>query len=505
MSSCKEIFAISPKTLRCNSFYMDVLKNVQRYIFSFFPHQPTAGQREACAALAEFLFDSDPHAAFLLRGYAGTGKTSLVSALIQAAVGMQIKTLLLAPTGRAAKVLSGYAGKEAFTIHKKIYYTDIDAGGIVRMSRATNKYTYTLFIVDEVSMIGLAVERTGRNLLEDLVDYVQEGDHCRLLLIGDDAQLPPVGNSESPALCADYLRSMASMKLFECQLSEVVRQEKESGILHNATLLRTAIGKIQDYDEVPLPLFQLQGYADVVRLRGNELEETLHEAYRRGEDDVVLITRSNKRANLYNNHIRHRVLFREELINAGDRIMVVKNNYFWLGENDAVKFIANGDILEVMGVRNFQDLYGFHFADATLRFIDYPDMDTIDCKLLLDTLQSDAPALTAAEMQSFYEAVMQDYEDIPNQALRKRKLKENEYYNALQIKFAYSLTCHKTQGGQWPIVFVDQGYMTEEMMNKEYLRWLYTAATRATERLYLLGFDKKFFFSNDDLEEDDMW
>ncbi len=481
---------------------MDVLKNVQRYIFSFFPHRPTEGQREACAALAEFLFDSDPHAAFLLRGYAGTGKTSLVSALIQAAVGMQIKTLLLAPTGRAAKVLSGYAGKEAFTIHKKIYFTDTDAGGIVRMSRAPNKHSYTLFIVDEVSMIGLAAEHTGQNLLEDLIDYVQEGEHCRLLLIGDDAQLPPVGSSESPALCADYLRSVASMKLFECQLSEVVRQGRESGILHNATLLRTIIGQMQDYDEAPLPLFQLQDFPDVMRLRGDELEETLHEAYRRGEDDVVLVTRSNKRANLFNNHIRHRVLFREELINAGDRIMVVKNNYFWLGEDNAVGFIANGDILEVMGVRNFQDLYGFHFADATLRFVDYPDMDTIDCKLLLDTLQSDAPALSSSEMRTLYDAVMQEYEDIPNQAMRKRKLKENEYYNALQIKFAYSLTCHKTQGGQWPIVVVDQGYMTAEMMDKEYLRWLYTAVTRATERLYLLGFDKKFFADTGTTDEE---
>ncbi len=484
---------------------MDALKNVQRYIFSFFPHQPTEGQREACAILAEFLFDSDPHAAFLLRGYAGTGKTSLVSALIQAAVGMQIKTLLLAPTGRAAKVLSGYAGKEAFTIHKKIYFSDTDAGGVVRMRRAPNKHTYTLFIVDEVSMIGLSAERTGQNLLEDLIDYVQEGDHCRLLLIGDAAQLPPVGSAESPAFSADYLRSVASMKLFACQLTEVVRQGRKSGILHNATLLRTIIREMQVYDDTPLPLFQLQGFSDIVRLRGDELEEMLHEAYRRGEDDVVLITRSNKRANLFNNHIRHRVLFREELINAGDRIMVVKNNYFWLGEDSAVNFIANGDILEVMGVRNFQDLYGFHFADATLRFVDYPNMDTIDCKLLLDTLQSDAPALTSAEMQRLYEAVMQDYEDIPNQALRKRKLKESEYYNALQIKFAYSLTCHKTQGGQWPIVVVDQGYMTEERMDKEYLRWLYTAVTRATERLYLLGFDKKFFLSDDDTTEEEEW
>ncbi len=416
---------------------------------------------------------------------------------------MQIKTLLLAPTGRAAKVLSGYAGKEAYTIHKKIYFTDTDAGGIVHMRRATNKHAYTLFIVDEVSMIGLSAERTGRNLLEDLIDYVQEGDHCRLLLIGDDAQLPPVGNTESPALCADYLCSVASMKLFECQLSEVVRQGSESGILRNATLLRNVLAPLQDYDEVPLPLFALQGCDDVIRLRGNELEEALHDAYRRGEDDVVLITRSNKRANLFNSQIRHSVLFREEMINAGDRIMVVKNNYFWLGEDSVDSFIANGDILEVMGVRNFQDLYGFHFADATLRFVDYPDMETIDCKLLLDTLMSDAPALTSTEMQNLHDAVMEDYEEIPNQALRRRKLKENEYYNALQIKFAYSLTCHKTQGGQWPVVFVDYGYKTDEMMSKEYLRWLYTAVTRATERLYLLGFDAKFFDSG--TSDDEVW
>jgi exodeoxyribonuclease-5 len=477
---------------------MDTLATVQQFIFSFFPHHPTEGQQKACAKLSEFLFDADPHAAFLLRGYAGTGKTSLVSALIQAAPHMQIKTLLLAPTGRAAKVLSGYSHQEAFTIHKKIYLTVTDAGGGVHVMRAPNKYSYTLFIVDEASMIGMSNAESGistrHSLLEDLIDFVHEGNHCRLLLIGDTAQLPPVGTLESLALDADYLRSVAEMKLFESELVEVVRQEQASGILHNATLIRRQISEMNDDDEVQFPLFDIKDYADVIQLPGDELEDTLNHEYSNGsQEEVVFITRSNKRANLFNQEIRNRVLYREEMLNAGDYIMVVKNNYFWLDKDSAISFIANGDIMEVMGVRNHQDLYGFHYVDATLRFVDYPDMDTIDCKLLLDTLISESPALTGEESQQLYDAVMHDYENMPNRSARIRAIKENPYYNALQVKFAYALTCHKTQGGQWPIVFIDQGYVTDNMMNKEYLRWLYTALTRATSKVYLLGFNQKFF------------
>lgn len=476
---------------------MDSLQNVERYIFSFFPHEPTSGQREACLQLCRFLFDANPHSAFLLRGYAGTGKTSLVSALIQAAPAMQIETLLLAPTGRAAKVLSGYSHRPAFTIHKKIYVTVTDPVGSIRTMRVRNKYSYTLFIVDEASMISTGVEGdfgSRHSLLEDLIGFVQEGDHCRLLLIGDTAQLPPVGMSESRALNAGYLTLLADMQLFQSEMTEVVRQEHESGILHNATFIRQQIAQMDDNDAVQLPLFSIEGRSDVVRVADGELEDILNKEYSNGsQEDVVFVTRSNKRANLFNQEIRNRVLYHEEMLNVGDYLMVVKNNYYWLDSDSDISFIANGDMVEVLSARNQQDLYGFHYIDATLRFVDYPDMDAVDCKLLLDTLFSESPSLTANESKRLFDAVSENYDNIPNRAARLRAVKNDPYYNALQVKFAYALTCHKTQGGQWPVVFLDQGYVTDDMMTKDYLRWLYTAFTRATQKVYLLGFDDKFF------------
>lgn len=394
-------------------------------------------------------------------------------------------------------MLSGYSHQPAFTIHKKIYVTVTDPAGTMRTVRAQNKYSYTLFIVDEASMIGTGAEGdfgSHRSLLEDLIDFVQEGDHCRLLLIGDTAQLPPVGMSESRALSADYLTSLADMQLFQSELTEVVRQEYESGILHNATLIRQQITAMEDYDEVLLPLFDTSAYNDVVRVPSGDLEDALNQEYSNGtQEDVVFVTKSNKRANLFNQEIRNRVLFREEMINAGDYLMVVKNNYFWLDSNSDINFIANGDIVEVMSARNQQELFGFRFIDATLRFVDYPNMDTIDCKLLLDTLVSESPSLTSEESKQLFDAVNADYDNIPNRNTRLRAVKSDPYYNALQVKFAYALTCHKTQGGQWPVVFLDQGYVTDEMMTKDYLRWLYTAFTRATRKVYLLGFEDKFF------------
>lgn len=474
------------------------MNRVEKLIFSFFPHEPTAGQREACAEMVQFLFDPDPHAAFLLKGYAGTGKTSLVAALIKAAPRLKIKTLLLAPTGRAAKVLSGYARKQAFTIHKKIYTTVTDAHGNIRCVRARNKHSYTLFIVDEASMISAKADDyslLGRHsLLEDLIDYVNDGSHCRLMLIGDGAQLPPVGSAESPALSPAYLQSLAELRVRQVELTEVVRQERLSGILANATNLRNSLASMADYDEVPLPLFRSDGFNDVVRLSGGELEETLNKEYGSGVlEDTVFVCRSNKRANLFNQAIRNRVLFREDEVGTGDYLMVVKNNYHWLEDDSGIGFIANGDIVEVLGARHYEELYGFHFVDVTLRFIDYPDAPTLDCKLLLETLHSESPSLTREESQKLFSAVMEDYVDLPTQAERLNALRANPYYNALQVKFAYALTCHKTQGGQWPVVFVDQGYLTDDMLDKEYLRWLYTALTRATERVYLLNFDSKFF------------
>lgn len=467
-----------------------------RYILSHFPHQPTAGQLAACGVMVEFLYDPDPYASFVLKGYAGTGKTSLVSALIQSASALRIKTLLLAPTGRAAKVLSGYAGQPAYTIHKKIYQTVTDSNGAMRMVRATNKHTYTLFIVDEASMIGLADDMGvgRRNLLEDLIDYVTEGGHCRLMFIGDSAQLPPVGSTESPALDLEYLRSVSPLKLYHFELTEVVRQGNLSGILLNATMLRTKIVQLEESEPPELPLFDIHGCNDFVRLSGADLEDVLNNEY--GGDHLeqtAIITRSNKRANLFNQAIRNRVLYREEEVNAGDYLMVVKNNYYWLDANSSIGFIANGDIVEVQSIRNQQQLYGFHFVDATLRFVDYPESPLQDCKLLLETLYSESPSLTRQESQRLFSAVMEDYVDFPNKADRLKAVKQNPYYNALQIKFSYALTCHKTQGGQWDTVIVDQGYMTDDMLNREYLRWLYTAITRASGKVYLLNFQDKFF------------
>ena len=443
--------------------------------------------------MSQFLYDSDPRSAFLLRGYAGTGKTSLVSALIQTLPQLRVNCVLLAPTGRAAKVLSGYAHRPAFTIHKKIYMTATDASGALRTVRAINRHTYTLFIVDEASMIGIEPTSSHHSLLEDLVDYVYDGSHCRLMLIGDTAQLPPVGQSESPALDERYLAASFGLNVSSGELTEVVRQQHLSGILNNATSLRGQIASLVGGDEAELPLFLTA--PDVVRLMGEDLMETLFREYEGAAlEDVVVVTRSNKRANLFNQGIRNSVLFREEEVNAGDYLMVVKNNYYWLDNDSTIGFIANGDIVEVLSVRNVQELYGFRFADATLRFVDYPDEQPHDCKLMLSTLNSESPSLTSDEQASLYTTVMEDYADLPHKADRLRELRQNPYYNALQVKFAYALTCHKTQGGQWRTVIVDQGFLPPDMqLDREYLRWLYTAFTRATERVYLLNFDSRFF------------
>lgn len=474
------------------------MSRVEQLIFSFFPHEPTSGQREACARMVDFLFDDDPRSTFILCGYAGTGKTSLVSALINAAPRLKIKTVLLAPTGRAAKVLSGYSNRKAYTIHKKIYMSVTDASGAVRSVRAQNKHSYTLFIVDEASMISAKPEEGSyvgkRSLLEDLIDYVNDGSHCRLMLVGDSAQLPPVGSAESPALSSNYLFSLADLKVHQAELTEVVRQEHQSGILANATLVRNRIMQMEDYDQVEMPLFDFNGYSDVIRLSGADLEETLNGEYSSGDpEDVVFVCRSNKRANLFNQSIRNRILFRDDEIGTGDYLMVVKNNYFWLEDDAEMGFIANGDIVEVLAARNFVELYGFHFADVTLRFVDYTDAPTLDCKILLETLHSESPSLTRDESQKLFAEVMADYADLPTKAEQLNALRSNPYFNALQVKFAYSLTCHKTQGGQWPVVFVDQGYLTDDMIDREYLRWLYTALTRATQRVYLLNFEDRFF------------
>lgn len=473
---------------------MNPEQQVENLILGALGYAPTEDQRLACKAMVSFLYSPDSYRAFLLRGYAGTGKTSLVSALIRIAPQLRIRTILLAPTGRAAKVLSSYAGRRAYTIHKKIYVSVLDSAGVRRVVRAKNKFNYTLFIVDEASMIGTDVlaQGTGNSLLEDLVDFVIEGNHCRLMLIGDAAQLPPVGMAESPALDSDYLMSMSPLHVDQYEMKTVVRQQQQSGVLYNATAVRQTL--FQPFFNPELLQFKLNGFDDVVRLDGAELEDTLQSLYSSySMDDVVVVTRSNKRANLFNAAIRSRILFREGALNAGDMIMVVHNNYYWVDEESDMGFIANGDVAEVLSVRKYEELYGFHFVNASLRFVDYPDAPTIECKLLLETLTSESPSLTPDESKRFFQTVMEDYSDIPSHSERMQALQKNPFYNALQVKFAYALTCHKTQGGQWKYVIVDQGYLTDEMINVSWLRWLYTALTRSTHRLYLLNFDKRFF------------
>lgn len=469
---------------------MDSLLQVERMILDALGHPPTGDQLAACRAMVGFLYSPDPYCAFMLCGYAGTGKTSLVSALIKVAPQLDLKTQLLAPTGRAAKVLSSYSGQHACTIHKRIYATVVDSMGNYRMARMQNKASYTLYIVDEASMIGNDRMASGRSLLEDLVDYVLEGHQCRVMFIGDSAQLPPVGMDESPALDMDWLACTTPLHFQRCEMKEVVRQQSTSGILSNATAVRQAIGG----DSVLGLAFRQKGFLDFCRLDGADLEEILFQLYDDyPADEVVIVTRSNKRANRFNNAIRNRILFREEEINAGDLLMVVRNNYYWADPASEMGFIANGDLVEVLSVRHYVELYGFHFVDASLRFVDYPNQPTLECKLILETLHSEAPSLTEDESHRLFANVMDDYTDIPSRRDRMVEMRRNPYYNALQVKYAYALTCHKTQGGQWAQVIVDQGFLPDAGVDHAYLRWLYTAMTRATESLYMLNFNDSFF------------
>ena len=471
-------------------------QNIAPYIFSELKYAPTQGQTDCVHLIDEFIQDSRKEKCFVLKGYAGTGKTTLVGALVRSLPKVQYKTVLLAPTGRAAKVLSNYSGKKAFTIHKKIYQIVSDGFGIQRITRAQNKHTNTIFIIDEASMIGEYTTSESnlfgsRSLLDDLFSYIHEGKNCYAFFVGDTAQLPPVGTGYSPALDADFLEKNFFLLPFWFELTEVVRQVLESGILKNATALRE---QIKNLNTPSLPLFDTNGKPDIVPVTGYELEELLVSEYSgSGLEDVVVICRTNKRANIFNQQIRARILYLEGEISTGDYVMVVKNNYAWLDKDSEIGFIANGDIAEIQRIRKIESLYGFHFADVSLRFVDYPDHPDVECKLLLDTLTMPSPALDYETGKRFFEEIMKDYLDIPSKQERFRKIKENPYYNALQVKFSYSLTCHKTQGGQWKCVFLDAGWFTDDMLTHEYLQWLYTALTRATEKVYLLNFKEEFF------------
>ena len=464
-----------------------IKKDLVRFIEGKFPFSVTGGQHEAVDVLAGFLLSGDKNSVCLLRGYAGTGKTSVLAALVCAMDGLKQKAVLLAPTGRAAKVFAFHAGHPAFTIHKRIYRQKTFSAEMDNFLQDVNLMKHALFIVDEASMIpvgGGGAFGTGR-LLDDLVQFVYSGEGCRLLMVGDAAQLPPVGEEESPALSADMLAGYG-LHVWQAELTEVVRQEAGSGILWNATRLRRWIAA----GECGLwPLVRFSGFPDVRRLPGNELIEALEEAYARsGEDDTIVVVRSNKRANVYNNGIRGRILGREEELAGGDRLLIAKNNYFWnLGqEGRTFDFLANGDMAEVRRVRRQREFYGFRFADVLLRFPDYEDVE-LETTVLLDTLQSEAPALTREQADRLFHAVEEDYADVAVKRERMKKIKNDPYFNALQVKYAYAVTCHKAQGGQWSRVFVDQGYVTGDMLTPDYFRWLYTAFTRATEVLYLVN------------------
>ena len=466
-----------------------------------FGFEPTMEQERALEVFAQFMTDRAEHVVMILRGSAGTGKTTLAGAMVRALGALNQKLMLLAPTGRAAKVFSLYSGHAAYTIHRKIYRQK-SAGALSSFSLNDNLNKDTLFIVDEASMIsnlGLGEMAFGSGcLLDDLMQFVYNGQNCRLLLIGDKAQLPPVGEEESPALSASMLRGYG-MEVYECDLNQVLRQSEDSGILWNATRIRsqeTGVGRLL------LPQIRLKGFADIQVVPGDELIESLSSSYSRvGMDETMVITRSNKRANIYNQGIRNMVLEREDELCRGDLLMIVKNNYYWVketgvrreGEKESgemsLEFIANGDRAVLRKVRHVQELYGFRFAEATMTFPDYDDYE-LTAVVILDSLTTEAPSLTREQQEQLYNAVLEDYSDIPRKADRVEKLKNDRFYNALQVKFAYAVTCHKAQGGQWAHIYLDQGYMTDDMLTPDYIHWLYTAFTRATEKLYLVNWPK---------------
>lgn len=475
---------------------MPAASDINGLFLKSMPHEPTGGQKELIERLSAFLASAKTNRTFLLKGFAGTGKTTIVSALVRVLEHYSTSYLLMAPTGRAAKVLSLYSGSKAFTIHKAIYKTADDGGGGFSMMLKTNTYKNAVFVVDEASMIpGNQSAKPelfpASGLLDDLMSYVFSGENCSLIFVGDTAQLPPVGASLSPALDGAFLRSSYHLTLGSFELKEVVRQQEASGILCNATLLRN---KLQQGGE-DFVQFNTEGFSDFVRINGSELEDAINTSYSNcGESESVIICRSNKRANLYNNEIRRRMLFREGNINAGDKLMIVKNNYYWISKKSRAGFIANGDIAEVLRIRKFDTLgEEFFFADAIIRLIDYPEEPELEVKLLLNTLDAESPSLSYMDFRKLFHLVSAEYDEIKDKAQRMKRIFNDPYLNALQIKFSYAITCHKAQGGQWEHVFVEQGYLTREMLNTEYYRWLYTALTRASSKLFLVNFNDEFF------------
>lgn len=467
-------------------FYLQLKNN--------FPFDVTLKQDAFLKKISQFVLNDNQDEIFVLKGYAGTGKTTLLSVLVNQLPHVNKKYVMLAPTGRAAKVISNYAKQPAFTIHKKIYYPKKDKNLGMAFTMQSNKHKNTVFIVDESSMISDnvtdATMYTHGSLLDDLLYYVYSGQNCKLIIVGDTAQLPPVGMDESPALNESKLALNYHMKVDFIELTEVMRQEEDSGILYNATELREQLQQeFYDFFE-----FDIKPFKDIIRLQdGYETLDAITDAFsKKGSEETIFIVRSNKRANQYNQQIRTRVLDNESEISAGDYIMVVKNNYFWLKDSKVTDFIANGDVMEVQQIYKHHELYGFRFASVKVRMIDYPDMPAFDTIVLLDTLHSESASLTYEQSNKLYQEVLLDYQDEITAFRRMQKVKNNEYFNALQIKFAYAVTCHKSQGGQWDTVFIEQPYLPDGI-SKDYMRWLYTALTRAKEKVYLIGFNDDFF------------
>ena len=463
-------------------------------IKQYFPFTPTAKQDILLLQLSEFIFKENDNDLFLLKGYAGTGKTTIIGTLVNNLWQAKKSAVLMAPTGRAAKVISNYSKKEAFTIHKKIYFPKKERGGGVKFILQPNKHKNTIFIVDEASMIPDTTSDSklyaNGSLLDDLIQYVYQGHKCKLLLIGDTAQLPPIKLDISPALDETNLSLSYNKEVTKMELDEVMRQGQDSGILENATLLRETIASsfFETFQ------FNIKGYPDIVRLvDGYDIMDAINNAYSTlGNEEMAIIVRSNKRANLYNQQIRSRILFNENELSAGDYLMVVKNNYFWLKPTSEAGFIANGDIVEVLEIFSIKELYGFRFAEVKIRMVDYPKMSAFETVLLLDTIDAETPSLPYEDSNRLYQEVQKDYEDETSNYRKFLKIKGNKHFNALQVKFSYAITCHKSQGGQWHTVFVEQPYLPEGI-NRDYLRWLYTAVTRAQEKLYLIGFKDDFF------------
>ncbi|CAM3550415.1 AAA family ATPase [Flavobacterium gelidilacus] len=459
-----------------------------------FPFEPTLKQDIFFQKVADFVLNSSNNELFVLKGYAGTGKTTVISTIVNQLKNVNQKYLLLAPTGRAAKVISNYSQKPAFTIHKKIYFPKKSSGGGISFTLQPNKFTNTVFIIDEASMISDTNQESklyeNGSLLDDLLSFVDSGKNCKIIFVGDTAQLPPVHLDVSPALNIDSLSLHYNKNVHHIELDEVMRQEEDSGILFNATELREILKShfIDTYK------FNLNGFKDIVRLQdGYDIQDAIQDAFSNyGLEETAFIVRSNKRANQYNEQIRSKILGKENEISSGDYMMVVKNNYFWLKDSDEAGFIANGDIIEVLEIRNIKELYGFKFATVKIRMVDYPNQIPFDTILLLDTIKSESPSLTYEESNKLYQEVMLDYEDETTKYKKFQKVKNNEYFNALQVKFSYAITCHKSQGGQWNTVFIEQPYLPNGI-DKDYIRWLYTAMTRAKEKLYLIGFKDENF------------